>query len=268
MSESAFHSEDRARSLIDRQLLTCGWLIQFRDEMNLGAGSGIAVREFQTASGPVDYGPFVGGRLCEVIEAKSEGTTLSRFSEQAARYIADVPMHLVREEGQMRFKFWRLALRYRFATMLSYRLDRDDGEINTEREDYDRQDFFVTTSNKQLNFLQHIMTVLAPTGEAAVVLPDNALFEGGAGETIRRRMLRNFDFHTLLRLPTGILYKQGVKANVLFFDKKPLNALFGWAQGSRESATDTRKAGRIKLAGDAVRLLLPPAPKKAVREQI
>ena len=65
------------------------------------------------------------------------------------------------------------------------------------------------------------MTVLAPNGEAAVVLPDNVLFEGGAGETIRRRLLQNFDFHTLLRLPTGIFYKQGVKANVLFFDKKP-----------------------------------------------
>jgi type I restriction enzyme M protein len=65
------------------------------------------------------------------------------------------------------------------------------------------------------------MTVLAPNGEAAVVLPDNVLFEGGAGESIRRRLLKNFDFHTLLRLPTGIFYKQGVKANVLFFDKKP-----------------------------------------------
>jgi type I restriction enzyme M protein len=108
-----------------------------------------------------------------------------------------------------------------FGRKQSYRIVRDDGEIENEREDYDRQDFFVTTSNKQLNFLQHIMTVLAPDGEAAVVLPDNVLFEGGAGETIRKRLLRNFDFHTLLRLPTGIFYKQGVKANVLFFDKKP-----------------------------------------------
>jgi type I restriction enzyme M protein len=108
-----------------------------------------------------------------------------------------------------------------FGKKQSYRIVRDDGEIDSEREDYDRQDFFVTTSNKQLNFLQHIMTVLAPNGEAAVVLPDNVLFEGGAGETIRRRLLKNFDFHTLLRLPTGIFYKQGVKANVLFFDKKP-----------------------------------------------
>jgi type I restriction enzyme M protein len=108
-----------------------------------------------------------------------------------------------------------------FGKKQSYRIIRDDGEIENEREDYDRSDFFVTTSNKQLNFLQHIMTVLAPNGEAAVVLPDNVLFEGGAGETIRRRLLKNFDFHTLLRLPTGIFYKQGVKANVLFFDKMP-----------------------------------------------
>jgi type I restriction enzyme M protein len=108
-----------------------------------------------------------------------------------------------------------------FGKKQSYRIVRNDGEIDSEREDYDRADFFVTTSNKQLNFLQHIMTVLAPTGQAAVVMPDNVLFEGGAGETIRRRLLKNFDFHTLLRLPTGIFYKQGVKANVLFFDKKP-----------------------------------------------
>jgi type I restriction enzyme M protein len=110
-----------------------------------------------------------------------------------------------------------------FGKKQSYRIVRDDGEIDTERDDYDRQDFFVTTSNKQLNFLQHIMTILAEDGCAGVVLPDNVLFEGGAGETIRRRLLHNFDFHTLLRLPTGIFYKQGVKANVLFFDKKPVS---------------------------------------------
>jgi type I restriction enzyme M protein len=110
-----------------------------------------------------------------------------------------------------------------FGKKQSYRIVRDDGEIDTEREDYDRQDFFVTTSNKQLNFLQHVMTILAESGKAVVVMPDNVLFEGGAGETIRRRLLHNFDFHTLLRLPTGIFYKQGVKANVLFFDKRPVS---------------------------------------------
>jgi type I restriction enzyme M protein len=111
-----------------------------------------------------------------------------------------------------------------FGKKQSYRIVRDDGEIETEREDYDRQDFFVRTSNKQLNFLQHIMTILAEDGEAATVMPDNVLFEGGAGETIRRRLLHNFEFHTLLRLPTGIFYKPGVKANVLFFDKQRVSA--------------------------------------------
>jgi type I restriction enzyme R subunit len=105
MNESAFHPEDKARSLIDKRLVACGWLIQSKADMNLGAGLGVAVREFQTASGPVDYGLFVGRKLCGVIEAKSEGTTLSGFSEQAARYIADVPKHLVREVGQVRFEY-------------------------------------------------------------------------------------------------------------------------------------------------------------------
>ena len=95
----------------------------------------------------------------------------------------------------------------------------DGREVREDRE-IERQDFVATTSNKQLNFLQHIATILDTNGRAAVVLPDNVLFEGGAGETIRRRMLADFDLHTMLRLPTGIFYAQGVKANVLFFDKK------------------------------------------------
>ena len=83
----------------------------------------------------------------------------------------------------------------------------------------DRQDFYVETKNNQLNFLQHMMVMLKNGGRAAVVLPDNVLFEGGAGETIRKELLRNFNLHTILRLPTGIFYAQGVKANVLFFTK-------------------------------------------------
>jgi type I restriction enzyme M protein len=92
-----------------------------------------------------------------------------------------------------------------------------------EREDftYNRQDFWATTSNKQLNFVQHIHTLLKSTGRAAVVVPDNVLFEGGAGETVRKRLLQNTDLHTILRLPTGVFYKQGVKANVIFFDNRP-----------------------------------------------
>lgn len=85
--------------------------------------------------------------------------------------------------------------------------------------DINRPDFYVETKNNQLNFLQHIMVMLKNGGRAAVVLPDNVLFEGGAGETIRKELLRNFNLHTILRLPTGIFYAQGVKANVLFFSK-------------------------------------------------
>lgn len=85
--------------------------------------------------------------------------------------------------------------------------------------DIDRQDFYVETKNNQLNFLQHIMVMLKRGGRAAVVLPDNVLFEGGAGEVIRKELLKNFNLHTILRLPTGIFYAQGVKANVLFFTK-------------------------------------------------
>ena len=85
--------------------------------------------------------------------------------------------------------------------------------------DIDRKDFYVQTKNNQLNFLQHIMLSLKDGGRAAVVLPDNVLFEGGAGETIRKRLLSDFNLHTILRLPTGIFYAQGVKANVLFFSK-------------------------------------------------
>jgi len=83
-----------------------------------------------------------------------------------------------------------------------------------------RQDFWATTSNKQLNFLQHIRSMLRIGGEAAVVLPDNVLFEGGAGATIRKRLLQECDLHTILRLPTGLFYAQGVRANVLFFTRR------------------------------------------------
>ena len=95
------------------------------------------------------------------------------------------------------------------------------GETSRESLTINRDDFWATTSNKQLNFLQHIFTILKQHGRAAVVLPDNVLFEGGAGETVRRELLKQADVHTLLRLPTGIFYAQGVKANVLFFDRKP-----------------------------------------------
>lgn len=100
----------------------------------------------------------------------------------------------------------------------------DEGEQARETLTVVRDDFWASTSNKQLNFVQHIKTLLKIPGRAAVVVPDNVLFEGGAGETVRRKLLHDYDVHTLLRLPTGIFYAQGVKANVLFFDRKPASA--------------------------------------------
>ena len=108
-----------------------------------------------------------------------------------------------------------------FGKKSSMTITNAEGEEDRDALTYERQDFWETTSNKQLNFLQHIVTILKSTGQAAVVLPDNVLFEGGAGEKIRRKLLETCDVHTLLRLPTGIFYAQGVKANVLFFDAKP-----------------------------------------------
>ncbi len=108
-----------------------------------------------------------------------------------------------------------------FGKKSSMTFTNEEGEQEKEDLTYNRQDFWVTTSNKQLNFVQHIKSMLKTTGQAAVVLPDNVLFEGGAGETVRKRLLETTDLHTILRLPTGIFYANGVKANVLFFDGKP-----------------------------------------------
>ncbi len=108
-----------------------------------------------------------------------------------------------------------------FGKKSSVTIVNEAGEQSKESLVINRDDFWATTSNKQLNFLQHIFTILKQHGRAAVVLPDNVLFEGGAGETIRRELLKQADVHTLLRLPTGIFYAQGVKANVMFFDRKP-----------------------------------------------
>jgi type I restriction enzyme M protein len=138
-----------------------------------------------------------------------------------------------------------------FGKKSSYKVVGEDGSVTTEREHYEREDFKFTTSNKQFNFLQHIMTVLDTHGRAGVVLPDNVLFEAGrAGEGIRRRLLEGFNFHTLLRLPTGIWYSPGVKANVLFFDKRPAareaqtKAL--WVYDYRTNVHKTLKTKRLE----------------------
>jgi len=108
-----------------------------------------------------------------------------------------------------------------FGRKSSYKVITAAGDTESESMSYLREDFWATTSNKQLNFLQHVRSLLEINGRAAIVVPDNVLFEGGAGETVRRQLLEQCDVHTLLRLPTGIFYAGGVKANVLFFDRKP-----------------------------------------------
>lgn len=108
-----------------------------------------------------------------------------------------------------------------FGKKSSFTIIGADGKNSTDKISYEREDFWATTSNKQLNFVQHVYSMLKENGRAAVVVPDNVLFEGGAGERIRRALLQQCNVHTLLRLPTGIWYSPGVKANVLFFDKKP-----------------------------------------------
>ena len=111
-----------------------------------------------------------------------------------------------------------------FGRKSSMTMVNEAGEAEREDLVVVRDDFWASTSNKQLNFLQHIKTMLKIGGRAAVVLPDNVLFEAGAGETVRRRLLAECDVHTILRLPTGIFYAQGVKANVVFFERRPAAA--------------------------------------------
>ncbi len=126
------------------------------------------------------------------------------------------------------------------------------GEQEKEDLTYNRQDFWATTSNKQLNFVQHIKTLLKTTGQAAVVVPDNVLFEGGAGETVRKRLLETADLHTILRLPTGIFYAHGVKANVIFFDAKPAASKPWtkeiWYYDYRTNVHHTLKKNPLKLS--------------------
>jgi type I restriction enzyme M protein len=108
-----------------------------------------------------------------------------------------------------------------FGKKSSITIVNGEGKADKESLVYEREDFWATTSNKQLNFLQHVKTLLKINGQCAIVVPDNVLFEGGAGEAVRRKLLHECDVHTLMRLPTGMFYAQGVKVNVLFFDRRP-----------------------------------------------
>ena len=138
-----------------------------------------------------------------------------------------------------------------FGRKSSMTITNEEGEEDRDALTYERQDFWETTSNKQLNFLQHIVSMLKVDGKAAVVLPDNVLFEGGAGEKIRRKLLETCDVHTILRLPTGIFYAQGVKANVVFFDNAPKDGRVHsggvWFYDMRTNKHFTLKTRTLKL---------------------
>lgn len=138
-----------------------------------------------------------------------------------------------------------------FGKKSSMTITNEEGEEDRDALTYERQDFWETTSNKQLNFLQHIVSMLKVNGKAAVVLPDNVLFEGGAGEKIRRKLLETCDVHTILRLPTGIFYAQGVKANVVFFDNAPKDGRVHtegvWFYDMRTNKQFTLKTRALKL---------------------
>jgi type I restriction enzyme M protein len=138
-----------------------------------------------------------------------------------------------------------------FGKKSSMTFTNEAGEQEKEELTYNRQDFWVTTSNKQLNFVQHIKSMLKTTGMAAVVVPDNVLFEGGAGETVRKKLLETTDLHTILRLPTGIFYANGVKANVLFWDAKPSSKNIWtkevWVYDYRTNIHHTLKKNPLKL---------------------
>jgi len=138
-----------------------------------------------------------------------------------------------------------------FGKKSSMTFTNEAGEQERDDLTYNRQDFWVTTSNKQLNFVQQIKTMLKTSGEAAVVLPDNVLFEGGVGETVRKKLLETTNLHTILRLPTGIFYANGVKANVLFFDGRPSSkdpwTKETWIYDYRTNIHHTLKKNPLKL---------------------
>jgi type I restriction enzyme M protein len=156
------------------------------------------------------------GKVAEASSLSSSGKD-QRRDASATMATIDRADALAQPSGR---KFDMILANPPFGKKGGYTIVGDDGKISTEKQEYERDEFWATTANKQLNFLQHIVSELKVGGTAAVVLPDNVLFEGGAGETIRRELLKRCNVHTLLRLPTGIFYAQGVKANVLFFERK------------------------------------------------
>jgi type I restriction enzyme M protein len=155
-----------------------------------------------------------------------------------------------------------------FGKKSSMSSSNEDGNLEKDDLTYNRQDFWTSTSNKQLNFVQHIKTILKTTGKAAIVIPDNVLFEGGAGETVRKKLLETSNLHTILRLPTGIFYANGVKANIIFLDNKPAAkepwTKEIWYYDYRTNIHHTKKKNpmRFEDLGDFIQCYNPTNPHK------
>jgi len=159
----------------------------------------------------------------EIVPVTARLCLMNLMLHGITRADADPPIRVEDALGRsVDTKFQMVLTNPPFGRKSSYTIIGESGIAESDEDlTYLREDFWATTSNKQLNFVQHVHSILDTYGTAAVVVPDNVLFEGGAGEKIRRRLLKECDVHTLLRLPTGIFYRPGVKANVLFFDRKP-----------------------------------------------
>lgn len=167
------------------------------------------------------YSTFTGN---EIVPATARLCLMNLFLHNIGDLNSEPPIHItdsLASDGGKRYDY--ILMNPPFGKKSSITISNEDGSQSKDSMTYERQDFWVTTSNKQLNFVQHIRSQLKTDGKAAVVVPDNVLFEGGAGETVRKKLLQTTDLHTILRLPTGIFYANGVKANVLFFDNKPAN---------------------------------------------
>jgi len=165
------------------------------------------------------YQTFTGN---EIVSATARLCLMNLFLHNIGDLNSEPPIHItdsLAADGGKRFDY--ILMNPPFGKKSSITVSNEDGTQSKDSMTYERQDFWVTTSNKQLNFVQHIVSQMKADGKAAVVVPDNVLFEGGAGETVRKKLLQTTDLHTILRLPTGIFYAQGVKANVIFFDNKP-----------------------------------------------
>ncbi|EDK72723.1 N-6 DNA methylase [candidate division TM7 genomosp. GTL1] len=165
------------------------------------------------------YKTFTGN---EIVPATARLCLMNLFLHNIGDMDSKPPIHLtdsLASDSGKRFDY--ILMNPPFGKKSSITVSNEDGTQSKESLTYERQDFWTTTSNKQLNFVQHICSQLKVDGKAAVIVPDNVLFEGGAGETIRKKLLQTTEIHTILRLPTGIFYANGVKANVIFFDNRP-----------------------------------------------